>query len=123
MPSVLAAGDRLRINTAAQKPNDKIRSMKLIFEWDKQKAASNLRRHKVSFNEAEEVFGDPKAETYFDEMHSRDEHRFFTIGMSLASRVLLVVHTENHVEADDVIIRIISCRKATSTERKLYEQE
>jgi len=123
MPSVLAAAGRSRTNIVARESSDKIPSMKLVFEWDKQKAASNLRRHKVSFKEAEEVFGDPQAETYFDEMHSRDEQRFFTIGMSFASRVLLVVHTENHVEADDVIIRIISCRKATSTERKLYEQE
>ena len=96
--------------------------MKLIFEWDVGKAKSNLRKHKVGFEEAKEVFSDQLAVTFRDEIYSRDEERFITIGTSLRHKTLLVVHTESEVYKDGVIIRIVSCRKATKLEREIYEK-
>lgn len=96
--------------------------MRIIFEWDKLKASRNLRKHKVSFDEASEVFKDPRGVTYRDEFHSDDEERQITIGMSVSQRVLLVVHTETERRPDSVIIRIISSRKASPQEREVYEE-
>ena len=91
--------------------------MNFAFEWDRQKAASNLRKHGISFIEATEVFFDPHALVEFDEKHSDEEDRFATIGMSEKLRVLLVVHTER-----GDVTRIISARQAAPTEQKRYEQ-
>ena len=97
--------------------------MRLIFEWDRKKSASNFRKHKVKFDEAKDVFSDAHAVTFRDDTHSDDEMRLITIGMSMASRVLLVVHTEADAQdTHSVIIRIISCRKATAEERAIYEK-
>ncbi|MGI8468467.1 MAG: BrnT family toxin [Pyrinomonadaceae bacterium] len=79
------------------------------FDWDSQKAARNLTKHGVSFQEAATVFGDPD--------HSIDERRFLTIGASENNRLLIVSHADN-----GEIIRIISARELTRRERKLYEQ-
>jgi uncharacterized protein len=95
---------------------------KLIFEWDAEKARINFRKHRISFDEAKSVFGDPLLVTYPDESHSELELRNISIGLSAASRVLLVVHTERYRNMADWVIRIISCRKATSLERKTYEE-
>ncbi|WP_446009678.1 BrnT family toxin [Candidatus Electrothrix sp.] len=95
--------------------------MKLVFEWDKQKAQSNLTKHYVSFEEAKTVFNDPLLLTYPDELHSEIEERYISIGSSGHSRTLLVVHTEQEA-GKEVLIRIISCRKATNMERKFYEE-
>jgi uncharacterized protein len=90
----------------------------LRFEWDEAKAATNLRHHHVSFEEAVSVFvGDPSAYCDFDSDHSEDEIRFFTIGISDTGKMLFIVHNE----VDD-LIRIISARYATSRERSLYEE-
>ena len=94
-----------------------------IFEWDEEKAKANLDKHKISFEEAETVFDDQFLITYPDEIHSVDEERFISIGYSNINRILLVVHTENTEKADEIIIRIISCRKATALEREIYEQQ
>jgi uncharacterized DUF497 family protein len=64
-----------------------------IFEWDDEKAARNIRIHGMDFEEAKTVFEDPFAITIADEPHTEDEERWVTVGMSLLSRVLLVVHT------------------------------
>ena len=96
--------------------------MRLIFEWDIVKAKSNLKKHKVAFEEAKEVFVDPLAVTFRDVIHSTDEERLITIGTSKKLRTLLVVHTESEALLQSVIIRIISCRKATKTEREKYEK-
>ena len=93
-----------------------------IFEWDEEKAKANLNKHKISFEEAETVFDDQFLITFPDEIHSADEERFISIGYSGINRILLVVHTENAENADEIIIRIISCRKATALEREIYEQ-
>lgn len=89
-----------------------------LFEWDDDKAERNLRIHGVDFQEARTVFEDPFAITIPDELHSDDELRSVTLGLSLLSRVLLVVHTERKER-----IRIISARKATAAERFQYESE
>jgi hypothetical protein len=87
------------------------------FEWDPQKAALNLEKHGVSFEDAASVFGDPPAGTIPDPEHSTEEPRFITIGVTPAQRPLVVVHTDR---ADRM--RIISARRATRTETKKYEE-
>jgi len=91
--------------------------MKPNFEWDEEKAKANLKKHRVSFDEATTVFSDPFSITILDPDHSVDEQRYIDIGSSDKSRVLVVVYTERGAS-----IRIISCRKATSSERRLYEE-
>jgi len=95
----------------------------VIFEWDENKAKSNLRKHKIGFDEAETIFNDPFVITFPDEFHSLEEERFISIGLSNVNRVLLVVHTEQSENAEAILIRIISCRKATVLERKIYEEQ
>lgn len=85
------------------------------FTWDPRKAAANVRKHGVSFDEAATVFGDPLALAIEDAI---DPGRTLLIGMSERQRILLTVYTE--IEADT--IRIISARRATSHERKHYEE-
>jgi uncharacterized DUF497 family protein len=87
------------------------------FEWDPQKAALNLRKHGVSFEDAAAVFGDPLAGTIPDPEHSTEEPRFITIGVTPAQHLLVVVHTDR---ADRM--RIISARPATRAEAKKYEE-
>lgn len=94
----------------------------LIFEWDENKAHSNLRKHKISFDEAETIFDDPFVVTFADDFHSSEEERLISIGRSNVNRVLLVVHTEQPENAKEILVRIISCRKATALERKIYEE-
>lgn len=87
------------------------------FVWDEKKAATNLSKHGVSFEEAATVFGDPLSDTFDDPDHSVDEQRFLIIGTSGRGRMLLVAHTD-----DGVVVRIISARELTSGERKSYEE-
>jgi uncharacterized protein len=87
------------------------------FEWDSSKAASNAKKHKVTFEAAQTVFYDDFAVQFFDEEHSADEDRFLLLGMSSDARLLLVCHCER--EGGDVI-RIISARKATESEAQHY---
>ena len=86
------------------------------FEWDDQKAASNLQKHGVSFDEAVTVFGDTRALTFSDTDHSELEDRSRTYGSSNKTRLLVVVHTERRSG-----VRIISARKATRYEKGIYE--
>lgn len=87
------------------------------FEWDPDKAAGNLAKHGVSFQEAATVFGDPLAITYFDPDHSADEDRFVTFGHSSGGALLVVCHTDRGDR-----VRIISARRATRRERKAHEE-
>jgi len=89
----------------------------LKFEWDDEKAVTNLRRHGVSFGEATEVFYDPNALEAHDQQHSMEEKRFFIIGLS-SRRLLYVVYAERTAD----IVRIISARKANKSERGIYER-
>lgn len=92
--------------------------MHLRFEWDESKSTANLHKHGVSFEESTTVFGDPQSLTIYDEAHSQQEDRYIDIGLSASGRVLVVVYTERNES-----IRIISCRKATLTEQRQYEQK
>jgi len=96
--------------------------MRLIFDWDTNKAKVNLRKHKVSFDEAKTVFNDPLMITFPDDGHSTAEERQISIGLAASRRVLLVVHTERDETESSIVIRIISCRKATTSERRIYEE-
>ena len=89
-----------------------------MFEWDSDKAASNLLKHGVSFEEAATVFEDAFALTVEDSAHSEVESRLVTIGISNVSRLLLVVNTER---GDN--IRIISARPPSPAERRFYESQ
>lgn len=86
------------------------------FELDSEKAAENLRKHRVSFDEAASAFLDPLSMTIADPDHSVGERRFITMGSSSASRLVVVSHTER-----GSTIRIISARLASAPERKRYE--
>ncbi|MBM4032934.1 MAG: BrnT family toxin [Planctomycetes bacterium] len=86
------------------------------FEWDANKAASNLAKHRVSFDEAVTVFYDPFSATFGDPDHSQDEERFVTVGHSAQGRLLVVCHTER-----GGAVRVISARRATPRERKRHE--
>lgn len=91
----------------------------LKFEWGEDKAAANLAKHGVSFEEAATVFGDPLAITFADPDHSQGEARLLTFGVSsLRKRLLVVAHTERGRK-----VRIISARRATKRERIIYEQD
>ncbi|NLV44141.1 MAG: BrnT family toxin [Candidatus Hydrogenedentes bacterium] len=87
------------------------------FEWDRDKAAANFRKHDVSFEEASSVFGDALAITFNDPMHSVREHRFLAFGISQSGILLVVSFAERENR-----IRIISARRATRAERKIYEE-
>jgi uncharacterized protein len=91
--------------------------MKPGFQWDEEKAKANLRKHEISFEEAITVFLDPFSATIADPDHSAVEQRCIDIGNSERGRVLVVVYTERGMR-----IRIISCRKATPAERRVYEE-
>ena len=90
--------------------------MALLFEWDRTKAGANIKKHRVSFEEASSIFGDPMSTTIEDPQVSSGEYRFVTIGQSLLGQLLVVVHTGR-----DDRIRIISARKATRSEQRQYE--
>lgn len=87
------------------------------FEWDPRKAASNLSKHSISFDEAVTVLNDPMLITVMDDEHSEDEERYITVGLSNASRLLMVAHTDRNG-----LIRIISARRATKKEENFYAQ-
>ncbi len=90
----------------------------MLFEWDDHKAETNIRKHSVSFDEAQTVFTDDLSITIHGPKHSDEEDRWVIIGTSHNRRLLVVAYTERgHT------IRLISARKATRAERKKYEQE
>ncbi|MEQ8849665.1 BrnT family toxin [Botrimarina sp.] len=86
------------------------------FEWDRQKASLNLRKHGVSFREASTVFGDPLGEFFDDVDHSDYEERAIVLGQSDRGRLLVVSFTDR-----DGVARLISARRASRTERERYE--
>ena len=90
----------------------------LQFIWDRDKAAANLRKHGVDFEEAATAFGDPLSITIPDPDHSVGEERLLLVGQSARGRLLVVAHTERDDE-----IRLINARLATRRERETYEQE
>ncbi|NUN14977.1 MAG: BrnT family toxin [Myxococcales bacterium] len=91
----------------------------LRFEWDPTKNQVNIKKHGVSFEEAQSVFYDDFAVQFFDEDSSENERRFILLGMSRKSRLLIVCHCERHMGR---VIRIISARRATKNEADWYEE-
>jgi uncharacterized protein len=89
----------------------------LRFVWDEAKNRSNLRKHHVSFQEAQTAFLDENAKMYFDPDHSESEERFILLGISFQLRVLIVCHCYRE---KDLVVRIISARKADRREQENY---
>ena len=87
------------------------------FDWDETKNGANIKKHGVSFDEAQTVFLDENAIRYFDPDHSQDEDRFIMLGMSFKLRILVVCHC---YRSSDSIIRIISARRANKKEAQDY---
>jgi uncharacterized DUF497 family protein len=87
------------------------------FEWNDDKAASNLSKHKVSFDEAKTVFDDPRYIDFYDPDHSENEEHYLIVGQSNRGRLLIVSYTERRDS-----IRLISAREVTRTEREAYEE-
>lgn len=94
--------------------------MLIRFEWDPLKAVANLKKHSVSFEEAQSTFYDEFAVQFYDDEHSTSDDRFLLLGLSSKARLLLVCHCE---EGAGNIIRIISARKATNRESAFYGGE
>ena len=92
--------------------------MSLVFEWDPKKAASNRTKHRISFEEASTVFGDPLSLTIPDPDHSRGERRYLTMGQSIEGRLLAI----SHEDGPGGRIRIISARRATRAEARAYQE-
>ena len=92
--------------------------MGITFEWDNNKAKTNVLKHDVSFEESATIFSDERTITIHDIIHSVSEKRWITIGRSVKNRVIVVVHTERNNR-----IRIISSRKASKKEKKQYEEK
>ncbi|MDD5158173.1 BrnT family toxin [Sulfurimonas sp.] len=91
------------------------------FEWDTKKEKSNIKKHKVSFEQAAYVFGDIYSLSLYDEEHSEDEDRWVLLGKSLNEVILVVVHTFRDKDGIE-IVRIISARNATKKEQKIYNE-
>jgi uncharacterized protein len=89
----------------------------VTFEWNDEKAATNLAKHRVAFDEAKTVFDDPLYVDFYDPEHSVDEPRYIIIGTSRQRRLLIVSYTER-----GGAVRLISARELTSTERETYEE-
>lgn len=87
------------------------------FSWDPDKAATNLRKHTVSFEEAETVFDDPLYVEFYDPDHSENEDRFLIVGKSRQGRLLIVSYTERRTST-----RLITAREVTRSEREAYEE-
>lgn len=89
----------------------------MTFKWDSFKAKANLWKHGVSFEEASTALLDPLSRTDLDPAHAIEERRFITFGLSARQRLIVVAYTE-----DGQVIRLISARLATRTEREFYEE-
>ena len=88
------------------------------FQWEPKQAEHNLKKHRVTFEDASTVFGDPLAATVPDPRHSVEENRFVTMGHSTENRLVVVAHVDRSEQ-----VRIISARLATRRERRKYESE
>lgn len=92
---------------------------KVRFEWDRKKDIANFRNYGIAFEEAKTVFYDENAIEFYDQDHSLRENRYLMIGLSSKLRILLVSYTVSEGKDEDVI-RIITSRKATRNEQKIY---
>jgi len=90
------------------------------FEWDPAKAKENLRKHRLRFERAAQVFLDGQAVSIYDDEHSDEEDRWVTLGKDRHGALLVVVHTFREIDAGNFSIRLISARKATKAEARQY---
>ena len=97
--------------------------MNYYFDWDVTKAQTNFKKHKITFEKATEIFYDPLALSLYDDLHSEDEDRWITLGVTKSGTIIVVIHTYKGLNSNDVKIRIISARKATKNEIKQYQGE
>lgn len=93
------------------------------FEWDPTKAFANFDKHGLTFEQAATVFLDPLALSVYDEIHSDEEERWFTVGHTVDGALAVVSHTFQSTSPVQAKVRIISARPATRTERRSYEEE
>lgn len=96
--------------------------MRFDFEWDTRKAKSNFHKHQISFERAATIFRDPNLLSIPDEDHSEAEERWITMGLDESGILLVISHTFKEFNDSICKIRIISARKATTTEEKQYEE-
>ena len=96
--------------------------MRIDFDWDPDKAASNVRKHGVTFEQAMAVFRDPLSRSILDRNHEQEE-RWVTLGEADIGLLLVVVHTWSDIEADRAAVRIISARPATRKEAQQYRED
>jgi uncharacterized DUF497 family protein len=96
--------------------------MRIDFDWDPEKAASNASKHGVAFEEAMTVFCDPLARSILDPDHPAGEERWITIGEAATGNLLVVVHTWADIDADRGMVRIISARRPTRNEVRQYRE-
>lgn len=96
--------------------------MRFDFEWDYQKAKSNIYKHKISFERATSIFRDPNIVSIPDEEHSEFEERWLTMGLDENGILLVISHTFKNLSSEVCQIRIISARKVTKEESKQYEE-
>jgi uncharacterized DUF497 family protein len=92
------------------------------FDWDPAKAASNVAKHGISFEEAMTVFRDPLARSILDPDYGTGEERWVTVGQAPAGNLLLVVHTWVDINPDRSAVRIISARRPTRNEARQYRE-
>jgi uncharacterized protein len=97
--------------------------MQCNFEWDFEKARKNLKKHKISFERSCTIFQDPRSLSVFDDEHCKDEDRWNTLGIDEKGRLLVVTHTFKEISNENILIRIISARRATKKEIQQYNQE
>ena len=97
--------------------------MQYNFEWDPRKAKSNIKKHKISFEQAAAIFKDRRAISIYDDEHSDREDRWVTLGLSSNGILLVAHHTFEQLDNKNANVRIISSRKATKIEMKQYKEE
>jgi uncharacterized DUF497 family protein len=96
--------------------------VRIDFDWDPAKAASNAAKHGVTFEEAMTVFRDPLAQSILDRDSSTGEERWVTLGETTGGNLLVVVHTWNDIDPDRSAVRIISARRPTANEARQYRE-
>ncbi len=97
--------------------------MRIDFDWDPAKAASNTAKHGVTFGEAMTVFRDPLARSILDPGHGTGEERWVTLGEAATGSLLVVVHTWAEIDAERTAVRIISARRPTRNEARHYHED
>lgn len=97
--------------------------MQYNFEWELRKARTNIRKHKISFEQAATIFEDSRAISIYDGEHSDTEDRWITLGLASNGILLVVHHTFKQLDNNNAVVRIISSRKVTKREAEQYKEE